>query len=249
MAVPELPPALTRGAVILGETGTVAPKMTTAQALLNAGKANWAWIAFGIAASLFLFYLTDVDEEKLQEAAGKWGAAGKALSEDFPKQVEEAIKNALGKDGEKWGPPEELADREAFDTFIQKFLAEAKAVGQACDTNSDAVKEAINQMNELADQLLQAVIVGVGAALVLVPLLNSVLGSAQAAAASVAVGAGLVAVVAFMFQQLQPVLEAVSSLIFGTQKVAFSSDSTNVYGGEREIDFEDITIEFPEDIY
>jgi hypothetical protein len=223
--------------------------MTTAQALLNAGKANWAWIAFGIAAGLFLLYLTDVDEEKLVDAAGKWGAAGKALSEDFPKEIEEAIKGALGKDGEKWGPPEKLADRDAFDSFIKKFLTEAKAIGKACDANSDAVKETINQMNELADQLLTAVIVGVGAALVLVPLLNSALGSAQAAAASVAVGAGLVVVVALIFQQVQPVLEAVGSLIFGTQKVTFSSDSTNVYGGDKEIDFKDIKIEFPTNIY
>lgn len=247
--VPELPAALTRGAVILGESGTVAPRLTAAQALLNAGKANWAWLAFGIATGVALFFLTDVDEDALTKSAGKWGGAAKALGEDFPEQVNEAIKAALGDDGAKWGPPEELADREAFDNFVKKFLAEAEAIGKACDTNSDAVKESINTMNELAAQLLETVVVGVIAALTLIPLLNSLLGTAAGIAASVAVGGGLLAVVTYLIIQIQPLLASLGALIFGTQKVTFSSDSTNAYGGSKEIDFDDIKIDFPTDIY
>jgi hypothetical protein len=217
--------------------------LTTSQALLAAAKANWASIAITIGIGIALYVVTDVDEDELLKSAGKWGAAGKALKEDFPKEFEEAIKNTVPE--EKWGPASELADREAFDNFVKKFVAEAEAIGAACDSNSDAMKEAINQMNDMAQAVLVTITAGVAVLLALIPILNSVFGTAGGVAASLATGGVMLAIVMALFGQLQPFLDGIAGIVTGSQKVVFSSDSTNTYGGGKEIDYEDITITFP----
>jgi hypothetical protein len=236
------------GRVVAEHAVPVAARVAPLNSMMAAARQNWGFIVGAIVVTVATYILMDVKEDEVNQSIRHWGEARALLLNDagsFSQVMDGVISKNLPDDA--WS----FKDRDAFDTFMDRFNAELTAITTALDYNKDALVTARDAFHDAAEELI-AVVTAVALMVIAVIPLQAIPALQEAAVAIGVAGTAIaIAAVTIIFGSLGDVISAITSAVSASSLVAFTTESRPGWlaPGKKDVDLKDIAINWNDPAY